>query len=515
MRSIDRAALDPVSVEVADALELLRRLHVGRNNRPIAETITMLLQGVRAHAGIALWQNGEQALANCQRLIDMARHFERGASSFRAFVESVEADAEDGEVDEAPIVEEGTEGVRVMTVYKAKGLEFPVVILADPTCPATRDVPSRHIDTARSVWLEQLCGATPIELREASGLEMQRDRAEAIRVAYVAATRARDLLVLPTCGDEPIEGWFEVLNPMLYPPENARRDSKPAPGSPAFGQESVLGRGPKGKPPVAGSVRPGLHIPVPDGAPVVWWDPAVLELEVEELATLRHQRILEKDPDGAAAAESQRNYAAWKTDREALLAKASGPSLSVQTVTSLVRAAATRPADDPGARPGVDIERVDRGDLERPGGRRFGALVHALLASIDLTADADAVRTVASVQGRMVGATEEEISGAVATVGRVIKHPILQRAAASAGSAGLRRETPVLLTLGDGSLVEGVVDLAFYDQTPDFKGWTVVDFKTDREFEESSDRYVAQVQVYSKAVSTATNSPTRGVLLVI
>ena len=33
-----------------------------------------------------------------------------------------------------------------MTVHKAKGLEFPVVILADPTCPASRDTPSRHIE---------------------------------------------------------------------------------------------------------------------------------------------------------------------------------------------------------------------------------------------------------------------------------------------------------------------------------------------------------------------------------
>jgi ATP-dependent helicase/nuclease subunit A len=45
---------------------------------------------------------------------------------------------------------------------------------------------------------------------------LRRDQAEAIRVAYVAATRARDLLVAPVCGDHPIGGWLEVLDPMLY-----------------------------------------------------------------------------------------------------------------------------------------------------------------------------------------------------------------------------------------------------------------------------------------------------------
>ncbi len=302
-RPIDRATLDPASVEVIDALELLRELHVGRNRRPIAETVTKLLQAVRAHAGIALWQNGEQALANCQRFIDMARHFERGASSFRAFVESVESEAERGEVDEAPIVEEGTEGVRVMTVYKAKGLEFPVVILADPTCPANRALPSRHVEADRSLWLEPLCVAAPIELLEASDLEMKRDRAEAIRVAYVAATRARDLLVMPACGDEPIVGWFEVLNPLLYPPEDARSRPRPAPGCPAFGADSVLERLPAGRPPAGGSVQPGLHAPAQGGAAVVWWDPAVLALDVEELASVRHRRILEAEPNGARDGE--------------------------------------------------------------------------------------------------------------------------------------------------------------------------------------------------------------------
>ena len=45
----------------------------------------------------------------------------------------------------------------------------------------------------------------------------------------------------------------------------------------------------------------------------------------------------------------------------------------------------------------------------------------------------------------------------------------------------------------DRRLVEGVVDLAFREKTAEFTGWTVVDFKTDREVEKSRDRYAAQV----------------------
>ena len=516
LRTVDRATLDPMIAEVADALGVLRRLHLGRNSRPIAETITMFLHAARAHAGIALWQNGEQALANCQRLVDKARHFERRASSFRAFVESLEEEAENGEVNDAPIVEEGTEGVRVMTVFKAKGLEFPVVILADPTYALARSRPSRHIDAARSQWLEPLCGAAPIELREAGDLELERDRAEAIRVAYVAATRARDLIIVPGCGDAPIEGWLEPLNPVLYPADEARRRSQPAPGSPAFGEESVLERGTKGKAPAIGSVRPGQH--VPRGAPVVWWDPAVLRLEVEELAPLRHQRILEADAGGAVATESVQNYAAWKEERETLLTNASKPSLLIQTVTSLVRSVTGRAHASVGNGSsesfGVEVERMRRGSGERLGGRRFGALVHALLASIDLKADTTAIEAVAAVHGKMVGATADEILAAIVTIGRVLDHPILRRAA-RIEKERVRRESPVMLLLKEGGLVEGVIDLAFREDSSEFDGWTVVDFKTDREFEETSDQYIAQVRVYSEAVAAATKTPARGVLLIV
>ena len=72
-----------------------------------------------------------------------------------------------------------------------------------------------------------------------------------------------------------------------------------------------------------------------------------------------------------------------------------------------------------------------------------------------------------------------------------------------------------MFTLKDGPLVEGVVDLVFRGETPEFAGWTVVDFKTDREFEGTSDQYIAQVRVYSEAVATATRAPARGVLLIV
>src|SRR5207244_9319626 len=111
-------ALHPVSsapaaapaplIEVATALGILRGLHRGRNRRPIADTIGRLLADTRAHAGLAVWPTGEQALANVSRLVDLARRAERGGViSFRAFVDRLMVEAERGEASDAPLVEAG------------------------------------------------------------------------------------------------------------------------------------------------------------------------------------------------------------------------------------------------------------------------------------------------------------------------------------------------------------------------------------------------------------------------
>jgi ATP-dependent exoDNAse (exonuclease V) beta subunit len=75
-----------------------------------------------------------------------------------------------------------------------------------------------------------------------------------------------------------------------------------------------------------------------------------------------------------------------------------------------------------------------------------------------------------------------------------------------------RRETPITYRLPDGTLLEGVVDLAFrYGE-----GWTVVDYKTDRELESVGEvPYRRQVALYASAISLATGLRCDGIILVV
>jgi len=156
LHPLRKREVEPVGQEqqaIAGALDLLADIHRRRNRRPIAATIQELLSATRAHAAIAIWPTGEQALANILRAMDDARRFEHGGgTSFRGFVERLDDSARRGRGAEAPVLEEGTDGVRVMTVHSAKGLEFPIVILCDMAKPRSSKRPSRHVDAARRLW---------------------------------------------------------------------------------------------------------------------------------------------------------------------------------------------------------------------------------------------------------------------------------------------------------------------------------------------------------------------------
>src|SRR2546425_744729 len=86
-----------------------------------------------------------------------------------------------------PKLAERSDGVRLMTVHKAKGLEFPVVILVDITAKLHRVSASRYLDARRELCAIQLAGCSPKDLIDHEQDELRRDAAEGARLAYVAA----------------------------------------------------------------------------------------------------------------------------------------------------------------------------------------------------------------------------------------------------------------------------------------------------------------------------------------
>jgi ATP-dependent helicase/nuclease subunit A len=500
--------------EVTTALAVLRELHVERNRRPIADTVARLLEATRAHAGIAIWPTGEQALANVLRVMDHARRFEaNGATSFRAFVERLEAEAISGQAGEAPVVEEGTEGVRIMTVHRAKGLEFPVVILADPTAPATFTAPTRHVDQDARLWAEALAGCMPVELLEQRDEVLRRDEEENVRLAYVAATRARDLLVVPAVGDGPLEGWLDVLHPALYPEPGRKRYAERDPGCPAFGKDSVLERPLRAERDARDSVMPGSHAPRAGKHRVVWWDPHVLHLDKQAEGGLRQHFLLQADESGVVSEKGVLDHEEWRRDRENTLRKGSLPTLPVVTATAVAEGEIESAVLRAEERSPVLEERTSSAREGRPRGKRFGTLVHAILAEVELDAEEAGVSVVALAQGRIVGASPGEIEAGAAAAKAALLHPLLRRAAASDKRGECRREAPILLPLSDGTMIEGVIDLAFRELGPEGPAWTVVDFKTDVELTERRAKYETQILLYVKAISAATGEPASGVLL--
>jgi ATP-dependent helicase/nuclease subunit A len=507
---------------VAQALTTLRGLHAARNHRPVADTIGRLIAITRAHAGFVLWRGGEQVLANVLHISDLARRYEaEGGLSFRGFVDTLHDASGRADSPEAPILEEGSDGVRLMTVHKAKGLEFPVVVLADIACKLSLDDASRYLDVERKLCAMRIGGWSPLDLQEHNAREAKRDEAEGIRLAYVAATRARDVLIVPAVGDGPYDkGWVRPLNRALYPPRAQWESPSPARGVPLFkGKQTIMPDARADGQPVEGTVRPGTYQLTDEGSgepySVVWWDPLLLEASPDDSRGLRRDDLISKDANPQDVIEDRANYDRWRERRKAVQEKGSAESMHVATATQVSEEAALTGHQ-------IAIEDAGFGAL-RPSGKRFGTLVHAVLATLPLEATADEVKELAALHAKLFGAPDDERAAAAGIAMKLLKHPRIT-AARQSEAEGKRvwREVPVSLrldpsaslTAGDGSqpaprIVDGQVDLAYETS----EGWVIVDFKTDIEIASAQDAYQKQVALYVEAVQRATGRPATGVLL--
>jgi ATP-dependent helicase/nuclease subunit A len=458
---------------VGHAFDTLRRFAASRHSKPLADLVRSVLDEMRLVEFAMLQPHGDQTAANLLKVIDQARAFaEAEGGGLRGFVRWLKdnmtraADrraGSGGDETDALISEDTDDVVRIITVHAAKGLEFPIVVLANMSGDRpdlTNVITTRGSSAGASLYMK--LGKKADNFRtpgydDADVREKEHREAEDKRLLYVAATRAQDRLVVPFF-DKPSKSSSSKSE--LPPPLSSWLRSAGAEKGDAIEAETL---------PVAAA-----DLPV--------WRGHVVAGEASDAEELRARRE------------------AWIADQLLLLA-AAGAGLTVRTATSMKSDAEPPWSSD---------EQVRRGRAAE-----FGTAVHALLERIDLHAYDDLA------QRARVIANEFGFADRVDEIERLARNAMASEVIGRARAAiEVTREVPFTVALpNDGApagFADGRIDLLLVEAGADGPGIAVVDFKTDaiseREVAEHTKQYREQALIYAWAAAAAAGLPVREVV---
>ncbi len=194
-----------LAVKLKVFLNKLREWKAEAIYMPMDEFIWKLFMDTGYYYYVGAMPGGEQRQANLRILYDRARQFQttsiRGLFSFLKFVEKLRASK--GDMGNAMIIGERDNVVRIMSIHKSKGLEFPVVILAgmgkkfnlrDTTSPILlhRDLGlgPRLVDPVLRTRRDTIARLVMKNVIKMESL------AEEMRILYVAMTRPQSKLIM-------------------------------------------------------------------------------------------------------------------------------------------------------------------------------------------------------------------------------------------------------------------------------------------------------------------------------
>jgi ATP-dependent exoDNAse (exonuclease V) beta subunit len=454
----------PEARGISDALVRLRALHDARHSEALPAFVDRVLREFKLIEFSLVLHHGEQRVANLLKVVEQARAlWERERMSLRSFTRWLsEREDERAWEREYGLSDADDNVVQFLTIHAAKGLEFPVVVLADLAGEiGGGDSVKLLADRARGL-LGVHVGKKDEGFSSASypallSSEKAHETAERYRLLYVAATRARDYLVLPVYGEK---GFGDCLRPFL----------------PAAQNQSILEK--------HGRTEKDVTILLDDQCQPVLNEPEVVRLEpVDELA--------------AQAAEEQRH--AWLEEKKGLFAE-DGPALAggrVYTATALKE---------------VDKEYLAAGawEDERGGraGRTFGIAFHDAVERLPF--DAGPAQIEAAAEAACAGSLAGRRDEMAALITSAWKSEVVARAAAAGDRCW--RELDFTLSIADG-VMDGRIDLVFEEGGR----FVAVDYKTDTltgdQVEARGEVYRQQAAVYAAALERLTGRPTDEVWL--
>jgi ATP-dependent helicase/nuclease subunit A len=494
-------------------VECLAHLRRAFATEPADRFVEELRRRVPLEAVAAARYLGRYRLANLERF-------------FRRLTEAMEASAGDVEailralrrgVAQAQDEEEGRildprggaqeDAVQVMTIHKAKGLDFGHVYVPQMHKTSPPDVlPRIGVGVGDGGRLEYCLFGAPTPGFAAVADEARRvAAAERVRTLYVAMTRAEERLVL-------LGGWPEA--PVPRPPEEAKSYlDLLAERFSAVPSVTELWQ-------AAGGAGGRL-----DRHGVRWVFPALERAEPAEPGTAGALEVAAARPSlperDAVAADAARLRELRSAAQERGARPVSAPA-SEEAHRRLDALAEARYEEGAGGSEAEELGTVD----EREVALAVGSVVHRVLEELDLAAGApepavglarqrERLEELIAPHLREGEAAERARQRCETLLDRLERGALLARLAALRGQV-VARELPVLLppdpTAADGPVgfVSGALDLLYRD--PDTGTLVVADYKTDRaegdaEVAELARAYAPQARLYARAVQEALDLP--------
>ncbi|OLD64493.1 MAG: hypothetical protein AUI47_05700 [Acidobacteria bacterium 13_1_40CM_2_68_5] len=223
---------------VRRTLELVDSFRAGMPGRSPDEIIRSVQRETSLLVLHASLFEGAQRVANLRKMMAKAEDLGRRGLSLEETLRALEAEFQETRVEgESPLADETVDAVRILSAHKAKGLEFPVVIVPD----VGRDPRGGGRPATEATWVRRdAAGFLAVCLPDGTGnvawawhaqSARRHQQAEEKRVLYVACTRARQRLILVNSNEGRGAPWRDALAHLGYSIE----DGFPADGPLAGG----------------------------------------------------------------------------------------------------------------------------------------------------------------------------------------------------------------------------------------------------------------------------------------
>ena len=480
-----------------DARQILAELTEIKNRVPISKLLGTILERTGYDATLLAQFMGKQKFANVEKLIDVARSFEaKGLFTLDDFLRTVERFVDDGDREsERAAEEESSNVVRVMSVHRAKGMEFPVVFVADCSHSVRRRPMPLMLDRRLGLCINVESDEQD-EAKDHPALydmiaeeERRRDAAENLRIFYVALTRARDHLVVSGClGGRRLaaDAWLKLLADRYQ-----LIDDEGIAESLVFGEEQHAA-------PVRTKV-PDIPTRAGGGRRRAGW-------KVVRRLTRLAARI--DEARSAPTFEGARRIEPMTLNLD--FKRRFVPSEFAEYRYCPERYRLSKIA---GVLPsGVGRQRGGA----RPGGALLGTVVHRILAAWDWVSDETLARTARRVLRGMEFAQAEEAEALMDDAVAMIARADGAGAFAEIASSDERHTEYPLAARVDGFVIDGIIDSVHRLADGTFE---IVDYKTDRvetdAVAEVAEHYEPQVASYAVALAKSGRQVSRVSLIFV